>query len=137
MAEVENLVKVTLEEIEKVLTTRTVVGEPMTIEGATIIPLISIGFGFGAGGGSGKGKGEDKGKGEGEGTGGGSGGGAGIKPVAIIVVDKQGVRIETIKGGLASAIEKFSETIPPMLEKCMEKCMGKWGERKEAEKKKG
>ena len=49
---VENLVKTTLGEIEKVLSTRTVVGEPITIEGATLIPLISVGFGFGAGGGN-------------------------------------------------------------------------------------
>ena len=117
MAEVENLVKVILEEIEKVLNTKTVVGEPTTIDGATIIPLISIGFGFGAGGGSGKG--EEKIKGEG--TGGGGGGGAGIKPVAIIVIDKQGVRIESIKGGMASALEKIGESIPSMVEKCMEK----------------
>jgi len=53
---VENLVKTTLGEIEKVLSTKTVVGEPITVEGATIIPLISIGFAFGAAGGSGKGE---------------------------------------------------------------------------------
>jgi len=133
MTEVENLVKVTLEEIEKVLNTRTVVGEPVTIEGATIIPLISIGFGFGAGGGSGKGESKSKG----EGTAGGSGGGAGVKPVAIIVVDKQGVRIEPIKGSLASTLEKIGESIPKMVEKCVEKYSAKWGERKEAEKTEG
>ena len=36
---VANLVKTTLEEIEKILTTRTVVGEPITIEGATLDSL--------------------------------------------------------------------------------------------------
>jgi len=51
----QNLVKTTLEEIEKVLSTKTVVGEPITVEGVTLIPLISVGFGFGAGGGSGRG----------------------------------------------------------------------------------
>ena len=58
MEVVENLVKTTLGEIEKVLSTRTVVGEPITIQGTTLIPLISIGFGFGAGGGEGKALGE-------------------------------------------------------------------------------
>ena len=62
MAEVESVVRTTLEEIEKVLSTKTVVGEPITIEGNTLIPLISIGFGFGAGAGTGKG---EKQKGEG------------------------------------------------------------------------
>ncbi len=123
---VENLVKATLGEIEKVLSTRTVVGEPITVEGATLIPLISVGFGFGAGGGQAKGEAKQKG----EGAGGGTGGGAWVKPIAVVIIDKGGVRIEPIKGGLATAIEKIGETIPRMMEKCMETCMEKWGERK-------
>lgn len=126
MEVVDSLVKTTLMEIEKVLSTRTVVGEPITIQGATLIPLISVGFGFGAGGGSAKGEAKQKG----EGAGGGSGGGAWVKPIAVIIVDKEGVRIEPIRGGLATTIEKLGETIPQMIEKCMEKCVGKWGERK-------
>ncbi len=66
---VENLVKTTLGEIEKVLSSRTVVGEPITIEGTTLIPLISVGFGFGAGGGQGMGEAKQKGEGSGGGTG--------------------------------------------------------------------
>ena len=66
MGIVESLTKTTIEEIEKVLTTRTVVGEPITIEGITLIPLIAAGFAFGAGGGSGKGEAKQKGEGEGE-----------------------------------------------------------------------
>jgi len=119
---VESLVKTTLEEIEKVLTTRTVVGEPITIEGRTLIPLISIGFGFGAGGGEGKGEAKQKG----EGAGGGTGGGAWVRPIAVIIIDKEGVRIEPIMGSMATTIERLGEAIPNLLEKCMEK----WWERK-------
>ena len=119
---VEKLVKTTLEEIEKVLSARTVVGEPMVIQGATLIPLISIGFGFGAGGGEGKGEAKQKG----EGACGGTGGAAWVKPIAVVIVDKGGVRIEPIMGSMAFAIEKLGETIPRMMEKCREK----WGERK-------
>lgn len=126
MEVVENLVKTTLGEIEKVLTTRTVVGEPITLEGTTLIPLISVGFGFGAGGGEGKGEAKQKG----EGAAGGTGGGAFVKPIAVVIIDKEGVRIEPIKGGLASAIEKVGETIPHMVEKCVETCMAKWEDRK-------
>jgi uncharacterized spore protein YtfJ len=114
---VENLIKTTLGEIEKVLSTKTVVGEPLTIEGNTLIPLISAGFGFGAGGGSGKGEAKQKG----EGTGGGAGGGAWVKPVAVIIVTKEGVKIEPIMGSLAGAIEKLGETIPQMIEKWWER----------------
>jgi len=122
MEDVEKLVKTTLGEVEKVLNTKTVVGEPITIEGTTLIPLISVGFGFGAGGGSGKGEAKQLG----EGAGGGTGGGAGVKPIAIVIIDKNGARIEPLKGGMASAIEKLSETIPDVVGKVVDK----WGERK-------
>lgn len=124
MEEVENLIKVCLGEIERMLTTKTVVGEPMTVEGNTIIPLVSIGFAFGGGGGSGKGPKET-----GEGTGGGTGGCGGIKPVGVIVVNKEGVRIEPIKGTAVSLVEKVADTV--------DKVMEKRAEAKKAEKKEG
>ena len=117
MEQVENLVKTTLGEIEKVLSTKTVVGEPLSVEGKTVIPLISAGFGFGAGGGSGRGESKQKG----EGTGGGTGGGAWVRPVAVVIIDKEGVRIEPIRRGITTTIGKLSETIPQMIEKYMEK----------------
>jgi len=127
MEDVEKLIKTTLGEIEKVLDSKTVVGEPITIEGTTLIPLMSVGFGFAAGGGSGKGETKEAT----EGGGSGSGGGAGVRPIAVIVIDKDGVRIEPIKGGMATAIEKLSETIPDIAAKLAER----WGERKKEEKK--
>ena len=119
MEVVEGLVKTTLGEIEKVLSTKTVVGEPITIEGKTIVPLISVGFGFGAGGGTGKGG--EAAKQQGEGTGGGSGGGAGIKPVAVIIISEEGVSVEPIVGGVAGALEKVGESIPRMVEKVIDR----------------
>jgi len=122
MEEVDSLVKTTLGEIEKVLSTRTVVGEPIIIQEATLIPLISVGFGFGAGGGSGKGEAKQKG----EGAGGGAGGGAWVKPIAVIIIDKQGIRVESIRGGLSTTVEKLGDTITQTIEKSVEK----WRERK-------
>jgi uncharacterized spore protein YtfJ len=127
MDDVEKLVKTTLGEIEKVLDSKTVVGEPIVIEGTTLIPLMSVGFGFAAGGGAGKGETKETP----EGGGSGSGGGAGVRPIAIIVIDKDGVRIEPIKGGMATAIEKLSETIPDIAARITEK----WGEHKKEEEK--
>jgi len=123
METVENLVKTTLEEIEKVLTTKTVVGEPLTTEGTTLIPLISVGFGFGAGGVSGKAEIKQKG----EGSTGGTGGIAWIRPVAVVIVTKEGVRVEPILGSIGGALEKMGETIPQLVEK--------WLERKKEEQK--
>ena len=39
MEHVENLLKTTLGEIERLLNTRTVVGDPITIDVTTVIPL--------------------------------------------------------------------------------------------------
>jgi len=121
MEGVEKLVKTTIAEVEKVLSTKAVVGEPITVEGATLIPLISIGFGFGAGGGSGKGEGKQSDEG-----GAGTGGGAGIKPIAVVIIDQHGARVAPISGGMAGAIEKLGGTIPDVAGKVVEK----WRERK-------
>ena len=105
MKNVENLFNTTITEIERMLNTKTVVGEPITVEGNTMIPLVSVGFGFGAGGGEGTESGKCSG------TGGGTGGGGGVKPVAVIIINQDGVRVEPIKSGASSALEKLAETV--------------------------
>lgn len=110
MEEIEKLFKTAIGEIERLLSTKTVVGEPMVIEGRTLIPLVSLGFGFGAGGGTGKAP-KSKGDKELEGLGGGTGGGGGVKPVAIIVVDESGVRLEAVKGGTTTVLEKVVDSL--------------------------
>jgi uncharacterized spore protein YtfJ len=114
---VENLLKATLVEIERLLSTRTVVGEPINLEGQTIIPLVAVGFGFAAGGGSGK----NQKTASVEGLGGGSGAGGGVKPVAIIIVNKDGVRLESVRRGAATMIEKVGEAVGKIMEKRGEK----------------
>ena len=117
MEDVGKLVKTSLIEIERMLSTKTVVGEPIAVEGRTIIPLISIGFGFGAFGGSGRGEKIPKG----EGTGGVTSGVGGIKPVAIIIMSKEGVTVEPIKGSTTSVLEKLGEVVGRAMEKQGEK----------------
>jgi uncharacterized spore protein YtfJ len=77
----------------------------------TIIPLVSTGCMFGAGAGSGKEPAKEKG----EGWGGGAGGGVGIKPSALVIIDKNGVRVEAIRGALGSAIEKLADKAPEII----------------------
>jgi uncharacterized spore protein YtfJ len=107
MDQVETLLKTVLGEIERVLTTKTVVGEPIQVAGNTIIPLVSVGFGFGGGGGSG----EDQKATSARGSGSGTGGGGGIRPVAVVIVDKDGgVRVESLRAA-ASVVEKLGEAV--------------------------
>ena len=105
MEEVEKLFDKAVSEIERMLNTKTVVGEPITVEGNTLIPLINVGFGFAVGGG----EGTDPQKGSGHG--GGTGGGGGVKAVALIIINAEGVRVEPIKTGTASVLEKLAETV--------------------------
>ncbi|MEJ2636703.1 MAG: spore germination protein GerW family protein [Calditrichia bacterium] len=125
MENLENLVKSTVGEIERILNTKTVMGEPVKVEDATIIPLIQLGFGFGMGSGSGKAPKEN----QGEGAGSGLGGGGGVKPIAMVVIDKNGVRVEPLSKGRGSVVEKIGEIIP--------KVMDKMDEKKKEDKKKG
>jgi uncharacterized spore protein YtfJ len=119
MEDVERLVKVTMTEIETMLSTKRVVGDPIEAQGRTLIPLVSLGFGFGAGGGTGSGTGPTRGSGtpRGEGTGGGTGGGGGVRPVGVIVIEKDGVHVEGIRGATASVFEKMGETIGKVVER--------------------
>lgn len=70
----------------------TVFGQPIERDGATIIPCSEISVGFGMGSGTGP---VDE---RGNPTGGGSGGGGGSqgRPIAVIVMSQEGVRIEPI-----------------------------------------
>ena len=105
MEEIESLFDKAVAEIERMLNTKTVVGEPITVEGNTLIPLVNVGFGFGVGSGHGT---EPQ---KGSGRGGGTGGGGGVKPVALVIINEDGVRVEPIKSGTASVLEKVADTI--------------------------
>ena len=117
MEHVESLLKTTLTEVERLLSSRTVVGEPITIEGNTIIPLLAIGFGFGGGGGAGK----DQKVTSVEGSGAGTGGGGGVKPVAVIIVNKDGVRVEPVSRRGVMMAEKLGDIVGKIMDKRSEK----------------
>jgi len=102
--------KVITEEIANMISTKTVIGEHIMVEGRTIIPVTRVSFGFGSGGGEGKGKTGD------QGTGSGGGGGACVQPVAFLVVSKEDVQLFAIKE--KGVIERVSELIPQIMEKC-------------------
>jgi sporulation protein YtfJ len=106
---VEDLMKEVVTQLEKMITTRTIVGEPITAAGKTVIPISKVSFGFGSGGGEGK-------RGEEGGFGGGGGGGAKIEPVAFLVISEDEVELVGMKGkGLN--IEKIIESVPELVEK--------------------
>jgi uncharacterized spore protein YtfJ len=113
---VERLLKGTVEELEKLLNARNVLGDPIEREGATIIPIVSYGFAFGAGGGA------DAKKGEGGGTGGG-----GIKPLGAIIVDKDGARVVGIHGAILTVAQMLGEVAAKALDKAVVAAANKAG----------
>jgi uncharacterized spore protein YtfJ len=99
MEDVERLLKGTVEELDRLLSAKNVLGEPIEKHGATIIPMVSYGFGFGAGGGTDPKKGQ----------GGGSGGGGGIKPIGAIIIDDKGARVESVRGAMTNLAQAIGE----------------------------
>ena len=112
METVETLMKSTFEEVERILSTKSVVADPILLDGHTVVPLVSVGFGIGGGGGSGRGPAE-----KGEGTGLGVGAGGGVKPVAVIVRGDGQLRVEPIRGVAAGVVERAVDAVARIAEK--------------------
>ncbi|MFL3051416.1 MAG: GerW family sporulation protein [Candidatus Neomarinimicrobiota bacterium] len=106
---VSELIKNVMNELETLMQTKTVVGDPISAGDYTVIPVSKVSFGFGAGGGSGS---KDA-KSSGEGV----GGGWSIEPLAFFVVGTEGARLyslkneETVMGKLFDLAPKVAETV--------------------------
>lgn len=91
--------KAALDELERLIATRVVVGDRITANDHTIIPLCSCGFGLGAGRGGGDRQGPSEPAGmQLQGWGSGIGLGGGVRPVAVIIAGPSGVRVEALAG---------------------------------------
>jgi len=108
MDTVEKLMKSTVAELEKLLSAKNVLGDPIDRDGGTVIPIVSYGFGFGAGGGSGA-------EGSVNGTGGMAGAGGGIRPIGAVIIDANGARVEGIKGSASSLVESVGDTASKLI----------------------
>lgn len=120
MEQIRELMELVGEKLDQVAKSDAVVGEPIELGGATLVPISRLGIGIGAAGGVGEGE-APEGKrrpkhGRGKGTGGGSGGGAKIRPVAVLAFTEAGVEILPVpdkKGKL----DKLVDRIPGWVEK--------------------
>lgn len=107
MEDVDKLLKGTVEELDRLLNAKNVLGDPIEREGATVIPIVSYGFGFGAGGNVARKSGNSAG----------TGAGGGIKPLGAIIFDKDGARVESVKGALTSMTEIAAEAATAVMTK--------------------
>jgi uncharacterized spore protein YtfJ len=97
------------EKLEKFLTSKTVIGEPIVIGETTLIPVICVAFGLGSGGGDGTMMKGNKGMGSGAGM------GAKIAPIAIIVIKGEKVELLPVKKNMG--LEKLVDMMPEMMDK--------------------
>lgn len=106
MDNVETLLKGTVEELDRLLNAKNVLGDPIEKGSATVIPIVSYGFGFGAGGGT------NAKTGDGAGT----GAGGGIKPLGAIIIDEDGARVESVQGAMTTFAEVLGSTANKVIE---------------------
>tara|TARA_B100000029_G_scaffold511214_1_gene604637 strand:+ start:30545 stop:30934 length:390 start_codon:yes stop_codon:yes gene_type:complete len=104
---VSELIKNVMNELETLMQTKTVVGDPISAGDYTVIPVSKVSFGFGAGGGSGS---KDT-KSSGEGV----GGGWSIEPLAFFVVGTEGARLYSLKNE-ETVMEKLFDLAPKVAE---------------------
>ncbi len=95
--------------LENLISTKTVVGEPIVSGSTTIIPIVTAAVGFGMG----SGEGQDSTNQGGKGTG--AGAGMKLSPTALLIVQGDDVQVYSLsqKGSLA----KLAEMIPDVIEK--------------------
>ncbi len=74
-----------------------VVSQPISVDGRYVVPLCRLGLGYGGGGGGGGqyAAGSDDAA-VATGSGMGAGGGAGVKPLAVLIIDGDSVRLESL-----------------------------------------
>ncbi|MDF9408649.1 MAG: Sporulation protein YtfJ (Spore_YtfJ) [Pelotomaculum sp. PtaB.Bin013] len=95
--------------LENLISTKTIVGEPIISGNTTIIPIVTASVGFGIGSGEGQDEKNQGGKG--------TGGGAGMKlsPSALLILQGDNVQVYSLakKGSLS----KLAEVIPDVISK--------------------
>ena len=90
--------------LDNVVSTKTVVGDPITVDGITLLPLIDVSFGIGAG--SNISEKKDKGSG---------GAGGKITASAVLVIKDGNARIVNIKN--QDTISKLIDLVPEVMDK--------------------
>lgn len=105
MAGIGENVEALLKNMDGYLSSKTVVGDPITVGENILLPLSEISFGVGAG---------DFGGGK-DGNKGGGGMGGKITPAAILVVGPNGTKLISVKG--SDTVSKIMDMVPDVLNK--------------------
>jgi uncharacterized spore protein YtfJ len=120
----EEFLKTTVDELEKLVSTKNIIGDPIQMGERVVVPVASYGFGFGGG----YAKGFEGMKGEG----GGSGAGAGITPIALIIIDStvkgpDGIQVHMLnkKSQVSELVSTVSTSLVPQILEVIKEKTGK------------
>lgn len=107
---IQGLMGVTIEKIRDMVNAETIIGDPIHVDDATIIPVSRVTFGF-VSGGSDVGPSSSK-----QMFGGGSGAGVSVTPVAFLVVSNGNVRTVQLVEKV-SAVDNVIASLPELVDK--------------------
>ena len=100
----QNTVEALFKGMDSFITTKTVVGDAITVGDTIILPLVDVSFGVGAGAFS-----------EGAKNNGGGGMGGKITPSAVLVINKNGTKLVNVRN--QDAVTKILDMIPDLADK--------------------
>ena len=106
----EGMMSVTLDKIREMVGSNTIIGEPITLEGTTILPVSKVTFGFASGGS------DFCAKTTKELFGGGSGAGVSVTPVAFLVIKDGNVRTIQLADH-NSTVDRALNMVPELVDK--------------------
>jgi uncharacterized spore protein YtfJ len=102
----DDIIKEITQETETIVNTRTLIGEPTTWEGKTIMPIMKVSAGFGSAGGERRRESGQKG------YAGGGYAGVNMEPIGFIVIAEEDVRLLTLSG--RSSFNSIIDAIPEL-----------------------
>ncbi len=108
-----NMLQDTISKIREMVDVNNVIGEPITVDGVTIIPVSKVSVGFGGGG-------SDFAKAPAAGElpfGGGVGGGVKVNPICFLIVKDGNVRMMPVAAPASTTADRIVEMVPDTLDK--------------------
>ena len=112
---VSDMLNTTMQKIRDLMDANTVVGEPITAGGITVIPVSKISIGYASGGTDFAQKNQKADKDNA--FGGGAGMGVSITPVSFLIVQNGNVKVVPVEQPAATTVERVIDMVPGVVDK--------------------
>ncbi len=109
-----NMLESTIAKIREMVDVNSVIGDPITADGVTIIPISKVSVGFGGGGSDYATKNDTR---QEYPFGGGAGGGVKVAPVAFLIIKDGSVRMLPVAAPANTTADRIVEQVPDLLDR--------------------